>query len=289
MPQVRVPAGTIEYADSGPPPSGGPTVVLLHGLFMDGTVWRKVVPGLRGECRVIQPTLPLGAHRVPMDAGADLGMRGMARLVADFLDALDLRDVVLVLNDWGGPLLLTEEGRDERIGRFVFAACELFDNFPPGIPGRLAALAGRLGPRGVRVGVEPLRFHRLRRFPLLFGWMSKRPVPAEVMDGWFAPILRDGAIRRDLAKYAGSRFTREEMAVATERLRDFDRPALVVWAPEDKLMPAGHGRRLAALLPHGRLVEIDDSYTLIPEDRPEALTDCLLDFVRATADASAAT
>lgn len=279
MPDVRLPAGTIEYEDSGPPPGGGPTVVLLHGLIMDGTVWRKVAPGLARDARVIRPTLPLGAHRIPMEPDADLSLRGMTRLVADFLAALDLRDVVLVLNDWGGPLMLVEEGLDERVGSFVFTACELFDNFPPGIPGRLAALAGKLGPTGVKLAMQPLGIRRLRRFPLLFGWMSKRPVPDDVTDGWFRPILTQHGVRRDLAKYAGSRFTKAETTAATERLRDFDRPALVVWAPEDRLMPAGHGRRLAELLPQGRLVEIPDSYTLIPEDQPEALLTHLRAFV----------
>lgn len=288
MPDVRLPQGTIEYEDSGAPPGGGPTVVLLHGLFMDGTVWRKVAPQLALEARVIRPTLPLGAHRIPMEPEADLSLRGMTRLVAGFLDALDLRDVVLVLNDWGGPLMLVEEGLDERVGRFVFVACELFDNFPPGIPGRLAATAGRLGPTGVRFAVQPLRSRALRRFPLLFGWMSKRPVDPQVSDRWFAPVLSQHAVRRDLAKYAGSRFTKAETTAATERLRDFDRPALVVWAPEDKLMPRDHGRRLAELLPQGRLVEIADSYTLIPEDQPAVLTAHLRDFLAATGDTAAA-
>ena len=36
-------------------------------------------------------------------------------------------------------------------------------------------------------------------------------------------------------------------------------------------MPPEHGRRLAELLPQGRLVEIDDSYTLIPLDQPARL------------------
>jgi len=58
---------------------------------------------------------------------------------------------------------------------------------------------------------------------------------------------------------------------AAEGLRGWDRPALVVWAAEDRVMPPRHGRALAELLPHGRLVELEDSYTLIPLDQPQAL------------------
>ncbi len=58
---------------------------------------------------------------------------------------------------------------------------------------------------------------------------------------------------------------------AVDALRSYERPALVAWATEDRLMPRAHGRRLAELLPQGRLVEIADSYTLIPEDQPATL------------------
>jgi len=44
-------------------------------------------------------------------------------------------------------------------------------------------------------------------------------------------------------------------------------------------MPREHGRRLAELFPHGRLVEIEDSHTLIPEDQPAALTAHLREFL----------
>jgi hypothetical protein len=58
----------------------------------------------------------------------------------------------------------------------------------------------------------------------------------------------------------------------------FERPALVVWASEDRVMPPEHGHRLAELLPHGRLVEIPDSYTLIPLDQPARLAEAIQRF-----------
>jgi pimeloyl-ACP methyl ester carboxylesterase len=67
-----------------------------------------------------------------------------------------------------------------------------------------------------------------------------------------------------------------------ERLRSFDRPALVMWAEEDRVMPREHGRRLAELFPRGQLVEIPDSYTLIPEDQPGELARAIRGFVRDT-------
>jgi pimeloyl-ACP methyl ester carboxylesterase len=54
---------------------------------------------------------------------------------------------------------------------------------------------------------------------------------------------------------------------------------LVVWAKEDRIMPLDHGRRLAEAFPNSRLVEIADSYTLIPEDQPAALTAHVREFI----------
>jgi pimeloyl-ACP methyl ester carboxylesterase len=45
-------------------------------------------------------------------------------------------------------------------------------------------------------------------------------------------------------------------------------------------MPPEHGRRLAELLPHGRLVEIPDSYTLVPLDQPTRLAEAIRGLVR---------
>jgi pimeloyl-ACP methyl ester carboxylesterase len=57
---------------------------------------------------------------------------------------------------------------------------------------------------------------------------------------------------------------------------------LVVWADEDRVMPAEHGRRLAGLYPQGRLLTIPDSYTLVPEDQPAALTSAIRAFLSET-------
>ena len=72
---------------------------------------------------------------------------------------------------------------------------------------------------------------------------------------------------------------KRRLAAATERLRDFHRPALVAWASEDRVMPPEHGRRLAEILPEGRLVEIADSYTLIPLDQPGELAASIRAFM----------
>src|SRR6188768_1949115 len=95
---IELSAGRIDFEDTG---GDGPVLVLAHGVPMNETQWRKVVPLLPG-CRCILPTLPLGGHRQPMRPGADLSHRGVALLLGELLERLDLTDVTLVLNDWGG-------------------------------------------------------------------------------------------------------------------------------------------------------------------------------------------
>jgi pimeloyl-ACP methyl ester carboxylesterase len=277
VPDVELQAGPIEYEDTG---GDGPVIVFLHGLAMGGTLWRNVVAQLRDAHRCIVPTLPLGSHRRPMRPDADLSLAGHAGIVVDLLERLDLRDVTLVQNDHGSAQLLAGE-RPERVGRLVLSSCEAFDNFPPGLPGRMLALGARL-PGGVNAMVQPLRVRALRHTPTTFGLMAKRRIPDEVTDGWLAPLLSERAIRRDLTKYIRS-VRRGELLDAAARLPGFDRPALVVWAAEDRVMPREHGARLAALLPDARHVEIEDSYTLIPEDQPAAFAGAIRRFVQETA------
>src|SRR5262245_31529352 len=116
-----------------PPKWNGP-------LVMDGSLWRQVVRELRPDHRCVVPTLPVGSHRQPMRAGGDLSLRGLARLEAEFLERLELRDVTLVGNDLG-LFHVTADEYPERIARLVITSCEAFENIPPGLPGHTLALA----------------------------------------------------------------------------------------------------------------------------------------------------
>ncbi|MFC4608401.1 alpha/beta fold hydrolase [Streptomyces maoxianensis] len=273
MPEIELGAGTIAYEDSGGP---GPVVVLLHGLVHDATVWRKVVADLGRDHRCIAPTLPYGSHRTPMRPDTPLTPDSVNELIAEFLDRLDLRDVTLVENDCGRAQ--TVAGRHpERLARLVLISCEAFDNYPPGAPGKMISLVCKV-PGGIALMARILALKPLRRLPIGLGALTKRPVPPEIADGWLRPLLTDKAIRADFKRYnAGVRKT--ELLEAVEGLRKFDRPALVVWAAQDRMMPRAHGRRLAELLPQGRLLVIKDSCTLIAEDQPEALSTALRTFV----------
>ncbi|MGW4093355.1 alpha/beta fold hydrolase [Nocardia sp. NPDC004750] len=274
MPVIELPAGRVHYVERGE----GPPVVLLHGLLMNHTVWDEVIDALPEGFRYLLPDLPLGAHPLPLRPGVDLSLRGLNHLIADFLAALDLRDVTLVHSDWGGALFLTAYGLDERVGRLIVLPCEAFDNFPPGLPGKMATVATHL-PGGISLALRQLRVRWLRRSPLLFGWMARRPLSDALVRGWTEPGLRDARIRRDLLAYTRSAFPKRELIAHTEALRDFRGDALILWSSAGKVMPRRHGPRLAELIPAARLVEIDDAYVLSMLDQPAAVAEAMSAFL----------
>lgn len=273
MPTVNVPSGPIAYEDTG---GDGPILVLAHGLLMDGRQWRKVIP-LLDEYRCITPTLPMGAHTEPMNRDADLTEQGMAGILADFLDALDLEDVTLVLNDWGGGQFLVSDGRDKRLARLVLASCTAFDNYPPK-PARPAAVLCRL-PGGGWLLSKMLGTHFFRHNQRAYGALTKSGLPDALFDEWFRPAVENSAIRRDLVKFATGAPSRHRLLDLSEQMRTFTRPVLVIWAREDRMMPLAHADRLVELYPDATKVIVDDSWTLIPEDQPEVIAHALRTFV----------
>jgi pimeloyl-ACP methyl ester carboxylesterase len=270
---VQLASGVIEYEDSG---GNGPVVVLVGGLIMDATLWRDVVPRLVPLHRCVIPVLPLGGHRRPMNRDADLSLHGLAELLAAFIERLDLHDVTLVANDWGGPQI-TAARHPERLAALVLLPEEAFDNIPPGLPGAVAGIAGRV-PGGIFPVAQTLRVPFMRRLPFTFGWMAKRPIPAEVVTSWIVGLRTDRNVRRDVAKYVRtSDYT--GLDTAAVELARFDRPTLVCWASEDRVMPPEHGKRLSALIPGAQHVEVDDSFTLMPLDRPDAVANHVAAFI----------
>jgi pimeloyl-ACP methyl ester carboxylesterase len=277
--EIELSAGTIEYEDTG---GNGPVLVMLHGLMMDASLWDGPIADLRAEHRCLAPTLPLGAHHRAMRADADLSIPGIARLVAEFLDRLDLSDVTLVGNDTGGAIVqLLMRDAAERIGRVVLASCDAFDNFPPGLTGKTLVLTGKLSPRMFGLFMQQMRLKIVRRLPIAFGWLTKRGDAATAR--WVRPVLKQAEIRRDTVRTLRAVAADKSLLVeAAESLPSFTRPALVVWASGDRVMPPEHGQRLAGLLPLGRLEKIEDSYTLIPLDQPARLAQLIREFTHAS-------
>jgi pimeloyl-ACP methyl ester carboxylesterase len=273
---VELAQGTIRYRDVGQ----GPVLLFVHGLLVSGTVWRKVLPRLSQRYRCIVPDWPLGSHQTPMHPDADLSPAGVARIVADFMEALGLSEVTLIGNDSGGAicqLVVTDDSHRARVARLVLTTCDAFEIFPPPlfnylkwvvrVPGVMQLLAWGM------LGAPPLR-----RLPIAYGLLTKRPIDHEVLEAWIRPGAASAGVRRDVAKFIRGVSPAVTMEVA-RRLPSVRMPALVVWTPEDRSFPLSLGERLADALPEARLELVPDALVFVSEDRPEALADAIERFV----------
>jgi pimeloyl-ACP methyl ester carboxylesterase len=281
MHEIQLGPGTIRYRDVG----RGAPIVFVHGLLVNGDLWRKIVPPLAREFRCIVPDLPLGSHTRAMRADADLSPPALAQLVADLLAALDLRDVTLVGNDTGGALCqLVVTRHPERVARLILTPCDAFDNFPPAFFAPLVA-AGR-HPALLNLIVQTMRLPALARTPLAYGWLAKRRLDDALLRSFTRPAIESADVRRDTAKVIRGLDPRLTIEAA-ERLRGFAGPTLLAWAKEDRFFPLEHAHRLAGILPDARVVEIDDAWTFVPEDQPERLASLIAGFLHERASLSA--
>lgn len=268
MPEIELSQGVIRYREEGV----GAPVVLVHGLLVSGNVWDRLVPLLAKQGRCIVPDLPLGSHSLPMRDGADLSAPGLARLIAEFMERLDLRDVTLVGNDTGGALCqLVAAHHPERLGRLVLTTCDAFENFPPpAVRPLLTALKlpGALAATSVLARLRVVRQGAFKAMPL-----TVEPIADEQVKSWVAP-LSDRRVRADLAKVVRGIDAADTVAAA-EHLRDFDRPALIAWGAEDRFFPFSDAERLAATLPNSRLERIPNARAFVQLDAPERLADLI--------------
>lgn len=274
--EVDLKQGTIRYRDIG---SGEP-IVFVHGLLVNGLLWRKVTPHLQEQFRCIVPDLPLGSHSAALAASADRSPRGIARLLADFLEKLELERVTIVGNDTGGAIsqLLAAE-HPQRVGRLVLTPCDCYENFLPPAFRPLQWLA-RI-PGALTLVVQPMRSAAIRRSPLGFGMLTKRPIPDEITDAWIRPFLTNAAVRRDAIGLLRAIDPRDTISAAS-KLRTFDRPTLLVWASEDRFFKLRFAERLAGEIPGARLEQVADCLTFMPEDQPQRLAELVAQFMQST-------
>ncbi|WP_350281601.1 alpha/beta hydrolase [Kribbella sp. HUAS MG21] len=266
--EVELPAGTLRYHEAG----AGRPIVFVHGYLVNANLWRKVVPLLSEHFRCLTPDLPLGSHLLPVNRDADLTPPGMAKLIADFLDALGLDDVVLFGNDSGGAYSqLTAATYPERVGRLVLSSCETPQCTWPPTPGGFPLLKWTaVHPAPYRALYQVLRFPKTWRWRNTYGWLAKYPIDAATMRSFIDPVLTDPAIRHDGRKAIGAVDARYTRAAAQTLAGNFHKPVDFLWAAEDHVFPLTHATPYADQL-GADLHLIPDAYTYVTEDNPEAV------------------
>lgn len=276
--EVRLRQGVVRYREVG----SGPTLLFVHGILANGTLWRNVLPRLSDSYRCIVPDLPLGGHSVPMERDADVTPRGVARIIADLMEAIDLDDVTLVGNDTGGAIcqiVLAEH--PERIGGLVLTNCDAYEAFFPTLLSPFQYAARAFGSRFVDLLGLVLRARIAQR--ALLKTVAARRMDDATLDAYFTSLIGHAGVRRDLARFlraVSNRYTME----ASRRFPTFHRPVLIVWGEDDIFFSTRLARRLQGDFPDARLELVDRSRAFVPEDRPERLAALISDYLRGRAN-----
>jgi haloalkane dehalogenase len=175
-----LPAVRMHYVDAGP--ADAPVVVLLHGQPTWSYLYRNVIRVLvDAGLRVIAPDhIGFGRSDKPAEP-TDYTFARHIDWVHGLFTGLDLRDVTLVVQDWGGPIGLSVLGRDpDRFARVVATNTILHTCDP--------TLAGRLGWAHHGVGEDQVLLQETLLDYVSFYARSPDIVPSFFLDAVAGPL-----------------------------------------------------------------------------------------------------
>jgi pimeloyl-ACP methyl ester carboxylesterase len=261
-------AGLLEYRDVG----SGVQVVFVHGALLNGGLWDDVAFYLPPSLRLIRPDLPLGGHRYPAATDADLTLPALARLLLDFIESLDLNDVILVGSDLGQTICELAVASDHHCARCIagllFTNCDAFDAFPPGG----IVDAGGLDEEALESAAWSLRTRDGRK--AFFRNLIWEPLPDEQFCELLGGFLEDVNVRRDALRAIGGVRQRRTFAA-----KAFKGPVKVLWGTEDSRLPTAVGAQFAAQFANAEFRQIAEARLLVPLDQPERVAEAILDLV----------
>jgi haloalkane dehalogenase len=259
----------LAYLDEGE----GPPVVFFHGEPTWSFLWRKVIPAVRDAgYRCIAPDYAgFGRSDKPLDLGFYTYDRHV-ELMAALLEELDVRGATAVVHDWGGPIgLRLAVEHPDRFARIAIMETGPFTGHQRMSDAWLAFREFVRGTEDVPVG------------GLVRGGCKHDPGDA-VIAAYDAPYI-------DAASKAGARAfplilpTEPDApgAAAGKRvadaLREDERPALLLWAEDDPILPFSVGERISSQLNMPAPHKIADASHFLQEDAGEEVGRVLADWL----------
>jgi cis-3-alkyl-4-acyloxetan-2-one decarboxylase len=267
----------LHYVDEGP--SDASPLLFLHGNPTWSYLWRRPIADLSaaGHRCVALDHMGFGRSDKPPHLAAYGLQRHVDNAIA-FVDSLDLRDVTLVAHDWGGPIGLGAMlERRERLSRLVLLntwAWELPSFLPPFLREFRTEGLGEILALGGNLFVESIP-----------GGMARRDPEPEMMDAYRAPFPDYWSRVGTLAFQRDIPLTERDasaplMASINKRLADLDVPMLLVWGMRDPVFQPVFLDQWRQLFPGARTLELADASHFLVEDRPDAVTAAIADFLR---------
>jgi pimeloyl-ACP methyl ester carboxylesterase len=267
---ARTRFGEIAYTERGE----GPAALFVHGVMLNGYLWRHVIDRVADMRRCIAIDLMAhGATRI--SANQDVSFTAQAEMLAAFCDSLGLDQVDLVANDSGGGIAqIFAAHHPDRLRTLTLTNCDAHDNWPPKAAEPLwnAAMQGHLGDIGRRLlgDVDAARtgFANVYEHP--------ERISAETFQTYLAPLFADRQAIRNLERWFASSHDCSQTVVVEPLLRRLDAPTLIVWGTADIFFPVKWAYWLRGAIPGARqVVELEGAKLFFPEERPDEFAQAL--------------
>jgi pimeloyl-ACP methyl ester carboxylesterase len=267
---TATPFGDIAYTKQGQ----GPAALFVHGVFLNGYLWRHVIDRVVDVRRCIAiDLLAHGATRTSADQ--DVSFTAQAQMLEAFCENLGLEQIDLVANDSGGGIAqIFAAHHPERIRSLTLTNCDVHDNWPPKAfeATRNAAAQGRLPELGRRM-LGDIDFAR-SRFAAAYEHPERLSI--ETVRTYLKPLYATPAATRNLERWFGSSHENSQTVAIEPLLRRLEAPTLVVWGTDDIYFPVKWAHWLRDTIPGCRkVIELEGARLFFPEERPDELADAL--------------
>jgi len=248
------------YLDEG----SGPVLLLLHGNPSWSFLYRNIIPRLSQRFRCVAPDLP-GFGLSKARSGYGFTAREQSEAIIAFIDALDLRGVGVMMQDWGGPIgLRAAQARPDRIDRLIIGNTWgwPFDRRGPRVFSAL--MGGWLGRSGAYALNGVVRF--------FFTAGVVKPLPPEVWRMYLAPF-RARTARRPTYVFPNQLTAADPFLREIERglPKLVDKPALILWGDRDFAFKEHERARFRRVFHDHRDVTLREAGHFIQEDAPETI------------------
>jgi len=260
---VRTASGKIAYVEQG----SGPVALFVHGVLLNGHLWRHQLAHLSDIRRCIAVDL-LAHGDTEIVPEQDVSVTANANMLAQFLDALDIAQVDLVGNDSGGGIAqIFAALHPQRVRSLTLTDCDTHDNWPPEAFKPFLAMAADGGLRGALEAM--LADKSVYRSPDALGPAyehAERLSDADI-DLYLQPFLRTPQRLRDFERFLAA-FDNKHTRAIENRLKALAAPTLIVWGTDDIYFDVRWSRWLAETIPGTRKrVEYEGARIFFPEER----------------------
>jgi pimeloyl-ACP methyl ester carboxylesterase len=263
MPSVDTASGRIHYREQGT----GPVALFVHGVLLNGYVWRHQLAHLSDLRRCIAVDL-LAHGDTEIAPDQDVSVTANATMLREFLDALDVDQVDLVGNDSGGGIAQIFAGvHPRRVRTLTLTDCDAHDNWPPEAFQPFLTMAAAGGLDGTLRAM--LADKAVYRSPQALGPAYERPecVTDATIETYLGPLIRTEQRTRDFQRFLAA-FDNAHTRAVGDRLKNLHVPTLIVWGTDDIYFDVKWSRWLAETIPGvRRRVELPGARIFFPEER----------------------